>query len=91
MPTKPCLLDFHGCVDENTYALNTRGSLEDLSQLAVGPTIGLRLTFWADDGDDNGNSDDLLIDGTLDRLDPWGWVARVDPSTWRHASDEGKV
>ena len=90
-PLRRVYCDFHGLVDEDTYALDTRGSIEGLEQLGETAKVGLHLTFWMDDGDDDDNRDDLLVDGVLDRLDPWGWVARVDASTWRHDSDERHV
>ena len=80
--------DYHGLVEDDTYALNTMGSHRDLERLGVEPTVGLSLTFYMDDADADGNPDDLLVDGVLDRLEPWGWVARVDPASWRHASED---
>ena len=80
--------DFHKTVDESTFALRCRGTFDDLRRIGVSLAVGLRFTFWMDDGDGRGIRDDLLVDGVVDRLEDGTWVARVDSSTWRHASDE---
>jgi hypothetical protein len=49
---------------------------------------GLTLTFRMDDADDAGRPDDLLVEGIV-RFSPEEriWVAAVDWSAVRHASD----
>jgi hypothetical protein len=80
--------DFHKAVDARTFLLTTIGSSGDLDRLGPAVTVGVPLTFWMDDGDADGRRDDLLVDGVLDRLADGTWIARVDPATWRHDSDE---
>lgn len=80
--------DVHKAVDARTFLLTTRGSRRDLDRLGPALAVGMPLTFWTDDGDAEGRRDDLIVDGVLDRLDDGTWVARVDPATWRHDSDE---
>ncbi len=60
----------------------------DLERLGLTFSDGLEAIFYMDDGDENGNPDDLEGDGIV-RFDHahYGWVAEMDESTIRHASD----
>ncbi len=80
--------DFHKAVDARTFLLTTIGSRRDLDRLGPALAVGVSLTLWMDDADAEGRRDDLLVDGVLDRLADGTWIARVDPATWRHDSDE---
>ena len=80
--------DFNGLVDEDTYALDSQGTLDDMQRLGLELKEGLALTLWADDVDDEGNDDNLLVDGVVAKHENFDWVARVDARTWRHESDE---
>jgi hypothetical protein len=88
MSTDRVYCDFNGEVDEGTYTLDTCGSRGDLARLGIELERGMRLKLWSDDADDHGKSDAILVDAVADYVEPWGWVARVDPATWRHASDD---
>jgi len=49
---------------------------------------GLKVDFYADDANDAGVSDDLLFSGVVHYNDEVGaWVADIDWSRSRHASD----
>ena len=83
--------DFHNLDDSNRLRLTCAGTLEDLARQAIELSEGLALTFYMDDADDQGRSDDILVDGTT-HYDPAGqcWVAIADWSSVRHASDEAR-
>ena len=65
------------------------GTKRDLELHGIELREGLSLTFYTDDGDEQGNPDDLLVDGIVsyDEVDKH-WVARIDESTFRYASEE---
>lgn len=65
------------------------GTARDLEQHGVTLENGLALTFYMDDADDFGNSDDLLVDGVVEYDKEAGrWVAVINEATFRHASEE---
>ena len=83
--------DFQNADDSNRLRLTCAGTFADLARQNVELHEGLVLTFYADDADDQGNYDELRIEGVVhfderDRI----WVASVDWSAVRHQSDEGK-
>jgi hypothetical protein len=81
--------DFQELDDENRLKLTCRGTLQDLQRNGIQLRDGLRLTFFTDDADDQGRPDDLLADGVV-QFDAaeWCWVAAVDWTKLRHASQE---
>jgi hypothetical protein len=80
--------DFQNLDDENRLRLTCSGTLNDLAQNKVQLREGLVLTFYMDDADDNGRPDELLADGTVHfSAQENCWVAAVDWSALRHASD----
>ena len=64
------------------------GTIEDLALNDLQLKQGTRLSFYCEDADEMGNSDDLLFEGTV-HFDPekQQWYALVDESSYRHASD----
>jgi len=80
--------DFHNLDDENRLKLTSVGTKEDLERLGVTLREGLELTFYTDDANDQGEADDLLVDGVVeyDRANQC-WVAKVDWSAVKHSSD----
>jgi hypothetical protein len=81
--------DFQNMDDENRLRLTCAGTRADLERLGVQLREGLRLTFYTDDADDEGRPDPLLIDGTVHYHEGQRcWVAAVDWSQLRHASQE---
>lgn len=66
------------------------GTARDLEQHGIVLEEGLALTFYMDDGNDDGNRDDLLVDGVVEYDEAAKhWVAVIDESTFRHVSKEG--
>ena len=80
--------DFHDLDDENRLRLTCTGTREDLARLGIQLRAGLELTFYTDDANDNGDSDDLMVDGVV-QFDQKNqcWAASVDWNALRHSSD----
>ena len=80
--------DFHNLDDENRLKLTSVGTKEDLERLGITLRDGLEFTFYTDDANDQGEADDLLVDGVVefDRTNQC-WVANVDWSAVKHSSD----
>jgi hypothetical protein len=81
--------DFHKLDDENRIILTTVGTKQDLQRLGIQLAEGMRLTFYMDDADGQGTSDDIMVDGVA-RFSEDGkcWVADVNWDDVYHASDE---
>jgi hypothetical protein len=83
--------DFQNLDDSNRLRLTCTGTIEDLARLGITLNEGLVLTFYMDDADDQGESDELRVEGVVSYDESTSsWVASVDWSTVRHASDDGK-
>jgi hypothetical protein len=81
--------DFQNLDDANRLKLTTAGTWEDLERQEIQLQEGSVLTFYMDDADDEGRPDELLAEGTVRYNDEEQcWVAEVDWSALRHASDE---
>jgi len=81
--------DFHNADAQGRLRLNCVGTLEDLAEQQVELRAGLLLTLYADDLDDKGQLDELLVDGVVSfSEDEHCWVAAIDWSAIHHASDE---
>jgi hypothetical protein len=83
--------DFHNLDDSNRLRLTCAGTKEDLERQSIELHEGLVLTFYMDDADDQGEPDELRTQGVVhyDEREAT-WVASVDWSAVRHASDEEK-
>ncbi len=83
--------DFQNLDDANRLRLTCAGTWQDLERQQIELRDGLRLPFYTDDADDDGNPDELLVDGVV-HYDSVGqvWVATVDWQAVRHTSDEVK-
>ncbi len=83
--------DFHNLDDSNRLRLTCVGTKEDLARQCIELQEGLVLTFSMDDFDDQGQPDELRTEGVVHYDERKStWVASVDWSAVRHASDEGK-
>jgi hypothetical protein len=90
MPAPRIYADFHNLDDSNRLRLTCAGTAEDLSRQGIELREGLPLTFYMDDADDQGQADDLLVEGITHYDQEAGcWVAAVDWTTLRHVSSEG--
>lgn len=80
--------DFHNADSHGRLRLNCVGTLEDLAQQGVELHEGLVLTLYADDLDEKGLLDELLVDGTVSfSAEERCWVAVIDWTAIRHASN----
>lgn len=81
--------DFNNLDDFNRLRLTCAGTLADLQRQGIELKEGLALTFYMDDGDDEGRVDNLLVDGTVHQSkEDSEWVAEANWSELRHASKE---
>jgi hypothetical protein len=81
--------DFHNADAQGRLRLNCIGTLEDLAQQQVQLHEGIRLTLYMDDADDHGQPDELRTEGVVTfSEDEHCWVAAIDWSALRHASEE---
>jgi hypothetical protein len=81
--------DFQNLDNYNRLKLTCAGTREDLAQHAIELQEGMALTFYMDDADDQGRSDELRADGVVHyNKDEQCWVAAIDWAAIRHASDE---
>jgi len=81
--------DFQNLDDFNRLRLTSVGTIQDLARQGIELREGLVLTFCTDDADDEGQSDELRSEGIVHfNEDEKCWVAAIDWSALRHASDE---
>jgi hypothetical protein len=71
------------------HYLDRVGTIRDLAELGLTLTEGMTVPFWTDDGNDQGEVDNLLFEGTV-HFDPAKkqWYAIIDQQSFRHQSDE---
>jgi hypothetical protein len=80
--------DFHNADANGRLRLNCVGTIEDLARQGVTLREGLALTLYSDDGDAQGQPDELVVDGVVSFSDEEHcWVATVDWSAVQHASE----
>jgi hypothetical protein len=81
--------DFHNLDGSNQLRLTCAGTKEDLVRQCIALHEGLIATFYMDDADDRGEPDELRTEGVVHYDERESiWVASVDWSAVRHASDE---
>lgn len=81
--------DFHNADAQGRLRLNCVGTLHDLARQQVQLREGLPLTLYADDANDQGDPDELRVDGTVTYSEGERcWVAVIDWQAVRHASED---
>jgi hypothetical protein len=71
--------------------LTCKGTSDDLERLNIQLTEGLEVTFFSDDSDQAGNSDEIEADGYVHfDTNTNQWVGMIDWNAIRHASDRAK-
>lgn len=89
MPRPKVYVDFHNSDIQGRLRLNCNGTTEDLARQAITLHEGMVLTVYSDDLDENGQLDELLVDGIASfSKEEECWVATIDRSSIRHASGE---
>ena len=85
-------VDFNNGDEAGRLRLNCVGTFEDLQRQGIELREGLKLTVYMDDSDDEGNPDELRADGVVHfDAEHRCWVATIDWSAIRHASDEAPL
>lgn len=81
-------VDFQKADDEGRLILTCSGTWKDLNQYGIQLSEGLKLTFYSDDADEDGNSDNLIVDGIAhyDKASEQ-WTAIIDWTAIKHESD----
>ncbi len=88
MGTPKIYADFHNADSQGRLRLNCMGTVEDLARQKLELRDGLLLTLYTDDLDDRGQLDELLVEGVVSFAEEEHcWVAAIDWSAIRHASD----
>jgi hypothetical protein len=81
--------DFHNADAHGRLRLNCVGTIEDLARQGITLHDGTPLTLYSDDLDANGQPDELRVEGVASfSEDEKCWVATIDWSAIRHASEE---
>lgn len=81
--------DFQNLDDANRLRLTCAGTKEDLARQGIELREGLVLTFYMDDANNRGEPDELLSEGAVHYSEQErSWVALIDWSAVRHASDD---
>src|SRR4051794_10208890 len=89
MATSRVYADFQNLDGLNRLRLTCAGTRADLERQGIRLREGMALTFYTDDADDEGRPDELRVEGVARYSDEEDcWVAEVDWSALRHASDE---
>jgi hypothetical protein len=66
----------------------TQGTFWDLEEEGIAPKPGMKLQFYADDGNEKGERDYLLFSGIIDCDQSTGeWYALIDKGSFCHESD----
>lgn len=80
---------FHNADPQGRLRLNCVGTTEDLARQAIALRDGMPLTLYADDVGENGQLDELLVDGVASfSAEENCWVAAINWSAIRHASND---
>jgi hypothetical protein len=84
--------DFQNLDDQNRIRLTRTGTCQDLERQEIQLREGLVLTLYTDDANDEGSPDELLAEGVVHLSDEEDcWVATIDWTALRHASEETKL
>jgi hypothetical protein len=89
MTTARVYADFQDLDDCNRLKLTCAVTAADLARQGIQLQEGLVLSFYMDDSDDQGQPDELRVEGPV-HFDEKArcWVAAIDWSAVRHASEE---
>jgi len=80
--------DFNNADPQGRLRLNCLGTREDLAKHGVELREGLEITLYADDLDDEGQLDELVVKGVVSfSSEEKIWVATIDWKAIQHASD----
>jgi len=81
-------VDFHKMDDFGRLLLIGSGTIQDLEKYDIKLEEGLVLDFYSDDANDEGEPDELRVEGTVHYNEALKcWVAAIDWNAIRHASE----
>lgn len=81
--------DLHNADTHGRLRLNCVGTIEDLARQGITLRDGTHLILYSDDLDASGQPDELQVEGVASfPEDEHCWVATIDWSAIRHASEE---
>jgi hypothetical protein len=75
--------DTNSKTEDGRYWLSLYGTLQDLQSLGAELRVGMPVTLYMEDPDDDGHPAHLLVDAVVE-WDGRQFVARADGRTWRH-------
>ena len=89
-------VDLNERVYENVFLLSKDDTKVDSKGNIITFYENMPIRIWSDDGDDEGNEDDLLADAVAIKVDLnnypyWShvkWCCKIDMSTMRHESEQ---
>lgn len=70
-------VDFNEMIDANTVLLSVEGSKVDAHGRTVQLQEGMPVSVYMDDVDENGNVDDLVANGVVEKNTQSGWSTHV--------------
>lgn len=71
--------DFMKCDLQGRLVLSARGTQNDLDRLGIQFETGMQVVFYNLDEDQDGNRDDLVVEGTLEfDSEENRWAAKID-------------
>lgn len=90
MNPKPRLYaDFQKLDEAGRLILSCSGTHRDIEEQKLTLSEGLEVLFYSDDCDDEGNDDELRVDGVVQYdAATASWVGVYDSAKFRHASDD---
>jgi hypothetical protein len=92
METPRIYADFHNADASGRVRLNCIGTIEDLARQRITLREGMVVTLYTDDLDAIGQLDEVRVEGTVSFSErEHCWVAAIDWSAIRHASDERRA
>ena len=79
--------DLNAGMIKRGYSLERHGSVVDLEKLGLTleTAVGRRFTFFMDDGNEQGEPDDIMFSGVVVKDPEWGYLALADSNEvyWR--------
>jgi hypothetical protein len=92
--TKPSFqVDFNNIIEPDLVIISDTEERRDSTGLLVKLRKGMPVRVWDEDLGNDGQRDDLIAYGVVERNEKWGlngqplWCCRVDPASYRHQSD----
>lgn len=87
LPYPEIYCDFNTRLTEHGYSVQTIGSRQDLERLGLTleQAVGKRFVLVQEDANENGERDDMMINGIIAKDEAWGYLAIADPDGfyWR--------